>query len=112
MTILATIPNENSFTIGTTFREFLNGPVMSRLAILNNTDVCDVLKDYLPDDIEHLDDCELIQCVEEACTMAGAFTSEYVEPAVSIDLHHVLIDEDDLVFFKQRFLPNHGLKLV
>jgi hypothetical protein len=93
--------------------DFLEGPVMSHLAALNNgCSPVDILRDYLPGDITEMDDDCFAQALEEACVQAASFVPAGADPVEFLELQQVRLCPADLVAARQRLLPNHGLRLV
>ena len=71
MRVHVTTPRGQSLTVLMTLAAFLQGPVLSHLAVLNNDcEPVELLRDYLPPDTEALDDEEFADTFGEACLAA------------------------------------------
>jgi len=101
--------DETTVTAAMTLPEFFDGP--AKTGAFDAHDPAVALCDHLPDDFEDLDDESLMQVIEEACVMAYEASADDEMPH-SLELTSVELDQDDLVWFKQRFMSNHGMALV
>ena len=104
--------DQTNVTANLTLPEFFEVPAMASIAARTNAnDPAVALCDYLACGYEDLDDETLTQAVEEACIMSYEASADDEMPH-SLELTSVQLDADDLVWFKQRFMPNNGMSLV
>ncbi len=116
MQIQALTMNKHELTAIMPFPDFLEGPLMSRLAALNNDcPPAEIIRDYLPTGLEEADDEELAQAVAEACTSACG-----LEPAPRIPMRGgpalevtgVQVEAEDIPAIRQMLLSPTGLHLL
>ena len=113
MHICAMTPDLCEITVNLSLREYLQGPVLSNLAAFNNgADPHDILMDYIPGDPSAMEDDELAQRLGEACVLAAGFEPVDREALHYLEIQDVQVEPQDLLWFKQQFLPNHGMELV
>lgn len=99
-----------TLTLNLDVEQFLQGPVMSHLAALqNDVDPAEIIRDYLPPDVDDTDDEELVQAVQEACMLAVGV--DYPEGPATV--HHatitdVTVEDTDLPFIRQHLLADHA----
>ena len=100
--------NGRRLTLMTTIGQFLDGPVLSRLAALqNHCDPADLVRDFLPPDLEAGDDEELAQVFGEACAAAARFEpAGGPEPVPFTEVTAVEVEPADLPFIRQRLLAD------
>ena len=105
MFVTFTTINGRELILSCTLDQFLAGPVMSHLAaIQNNCDPAEIVKDYLPSDLECHDPDDVLGYVAEACLQATRYEPAGVaEPMEFREVIGIELEEDDLVNVQVRF---------
>ena len=105
MFVTFTTINGRELILSCTLDQFLAGPVMSHLAaIQNNCDPAEIVKDYLPNDLECHDPDEVLGYVAQACLQATRYEPAGLsEPLEFREVTGVELEEDDLGDVQGRF---------
>ena len=105
MFVTFTTINGRELTMSCTLDQFLAGPVMSHLAaIQNNCDPAEIVKDYLPHDLECHDADEILGYVAQACLQATRYEpAGLAEPLEFREVTGVVLEQDDLAEAVTRF---------
>ncbi len=113
MNVTATRLDDTPVEIGMGVPDFLQGPVMTHLAALNNDcEPVEILRDYLPSDLDAMDDEGLSQAIEEACVMALNVDTAPGDVIAFLTVDRVKVEPEDLPALKHAFGIKNGLQLV
>jgi hypothetical protein len=102
--------NGRTLTLSLDVEQFLLGPVMSHLAQMqNDCDPAEIIRDYLPPELDADDDEELMQAVEEACMLAVGVDHPHADTAVHYAvITDVVVEPTDLPYIRQHLLADEA----
>ena len=101
--------NGRHLSMNCTVPQFIDGPVMSHLAALqNNCNPTELVRDFLPAGCEDADDAELSQVFGEACMQATQYEPPgYLDDAISFrEITGIEVEAEDLPYVREHVLDD------